>query len=51
MRVPDQMACAYSISFRHQPMATVSVTYIRRVEKKKTEVYWVLEEAVQAYER
>lgn len=51
MRVPDQIACACFILFRHQPMAAMSVTYIRRVKRIKNEGYGVLEEAAQAYEK
>lgn len=50
MLVPEQTACACSLLFRHQLMAAMSVTYMRRVERMKNEVYEVLEEAAQAYE-
>lgn len=42
----QQMACFCSASFRHQLIAAMSVTHIKRVARMKNEVYGVLKEAV-----
>lgn len=51
MHVPEQMACAGSISVRRQLIAALWVTYMRRVERIKNEVVWGLREKAQAYEK